>query len=107
MLRHDFRRVYSCSYDELRNEEEVLDLIATLPDGSLTISKMYPARSWEKWQHSLANIQDQLFMLLCHMPKGVEAPHVERPQDIINRQRAKAQSRKVSEQLNNQQWKEV
>lgn len=88
-------------------DEEAIDLIRTLPEGSLTVSAIDPARSWEKWQHSLADIQDQLFTLFTHVPKGEEPPRVTRPRDLVERKKALESAQEARKRIKDQEWEEV
>jgi hypothetical protein len=107
-LRHDFRAIYGCSYDEVP-VEEAIDLINTLPDGSLYVSSKYPARSWTKEQHSMADLRDQIYAIsygLCGIPAN-KIPHVMRPAEQIANAHARLKSSEARKRIEETKWEEV
>lgn len=98
-MRHDFRIIYGCSYDEV-DIEEAIDLIKTLPDGSFYIARMQPERSWTQEQHLVADIRDTLWHI-AYAQIGIEDyPRVLRPADIQANIEARKKAQSVKEILN-------
>ena len=60
-LRHDFRAYYHCRYDDV-DPDEAVDLIATLPQGSLYRASLDPHLAWSDERHDLADIKDLIVM---------------------------------------------
>lgn len=107
-MRHDFRAYYGCSYDEV-SVEEAIDLIRTLPDGSLYVADRYPRRAWSDWKHALADIQDQI-SLFFYLPRGVKVqdiPRVVRPKDVIDAKEARESAAQVRKRIQNTTWEGV
>ena len=107
-MRHDFRAIYGCSYDEVP-VGEAIDLINTLPDGSLYVSSKYPARSWTREQHLIADLQDQLFSLAyqLHGVSPDRIPHVVRPAERIANAHARLKSSETRKRIEEMNWEEV
>lgn len=82
--------------------EEALDLIRTLPRGSMFVSKLYPQYSWSPEREAIADIQDTILQFLY----GDEAK-VTRPADIVARKRAVKKAEKVKKKIEETQWVEV
>ena len=100
-LRHDFRRYYHVGFDDVEPEEAV-DLIATLPPGSMFVSAIHPELSWSPERSAIADLQDTLFAVF-----GFKDVHVTRPADVIARRKAKENARRVKQTIENTQWEEV
>lgn len=108
LLRHDFRRVYGCSYDEVPIDEAI-DLIATLPDGSRYVSAVDPARSWPRWRHAIADLQDEEWAIVAAL-RGVpadKAPRVMRPADAARQMVALDKARKARKRIEETEWEEA
>jgi hypothetical protein len=97
-LRCDFRRYYSCSYDETPTFEAI-DLIRGLPDGSLYVSRKDYSRSWSDWKHALADIQDEIIMLFYASRGAENPPRVTRPNMVIDRVKADKKRKEVRKRL--------
>ena len=104
LLRHDFRAVYGCSYDEVP-VEEAIDLIRTLPDGCEYVASVDPARSWTGMRHAIADIEDILYRAYFTSKDG--PPHVIRPAEMVEMQRKKQRARSVRRQLEDTEWEEA
>lgn len=103
-LRHDFRAYYGCRYDDVE-ADEALDLIATLPDGSLYVSKRNPSRSWTPQREAVACLQDTLLEIACAQA-GIkdEPPRVTRPRDVVARRSARRKAAAVRERIASTSW---
>ncbi|WP_165247471.1 hypothetical protein [Adlercreutzia sp. ZJ141] len=106
-LRHDFRRVYGVSYDEVPTDEAI-DLVLTLPPGSLYVRVTRPQDSWPEWRHAAADIQDELWRI-AYAQAGVKSnpPQTFRPADIVENARARASVRKAVDVIGSTEWEEV
>ncbi len=105
-LRHDFRRYYSCSYDDV-GVDEALDLVLTLPQGSLYISKKYPQHSWSEAKEISADIRDWIAQLAFAMRGLTNPPHIIRPADAIADAKSKEKARKARTILEGGKWKDI
>lgn len=104
LLRHDFRRYYGASFDSVP-VDEAIDLIATLPAGSLYVSSVNPARSWSELREVAADVQDTLAALLW---RGDGAPpRVSRPSDAVERMRAAESAKRARAAVEETEWEEV
>lgn len=102
-LRHDFRRYYGCSYDDVP-EDEAVDLIEMLPDGSRYVAARYPLRVWGDERNMNADILDAIkeltWFFFYDRAKAPSPPRVIRPRDaakIAAESRRAAKSRKIIE----------
>lgn len=103
-LRHDFRREYSCSYDEV-SINEAIDLIFTLPTGSLYMKAINPALAWPAWRHAIADVQDDLWAIaFARAGCSSDPPRVPRPGDMVRRKQAKDQARKAASVIETTEW---
>lgn len=108
MLRHDFRTIYHCSYDEVPIDEAI-DLIRTLPDGCMYVSATNPARSWTKERQMLADLQDDLYAMFA-LSNGAprdRIPHVIRPAERLNNARAHNKAKQTRKRIEEMNWEEV
>lgn len=106
LLRHDFRRLYGCSFDSVPTEE-CCDLIDTLPDGSRYVSAHDPARSWSEERDLFADVQDVILALFAARQEGADAPHVMRPRDVLAQAEAVERTRSARERISEMEWEEV
>lgn len=107
-LRHDFRRYYSVGYDDV-SISEAIDLIYTLPAGSMYISAIDPVRSWSVEDHRSADIRDAIYQAICIM-RGIDpsnAPKVIRPEDVERQRRAVEAARKARAIIESTTWEAV
>ena len=105
LLRHDFRRWYGCSYDEVPAEEAV-DLVLTLPRGSLYRASLRPFGEWTEEREAAADIQDSVARLAQLVAKGTTegAPTVVRPSDLEARAAASRRARDVRRRIEGTNW---
>lgn len=107
-LRHDFRRYYSCCYDEV-DADEALDLIASLPNGSRFVASKDPLRSWSDERVFASDIIDAITEAACII-RGIDlslAPKVVRPADIYARSKAAQKASAMRERIDSTEWEEV
>lgn len=98
-------------YDEVDDAEKI-DLIRTLPAGSLYVSKVAPKRQWSEAQNNVADIIDVLwaFMHLYATGSTEGANKIMRPSELIERQeaaKATANVQSVSKRIKNTKWEAV
>lgn len=107
-LRHDFRRWYGCSYDEV-GPEEAIDLIRTLPRGSLWRSAQMEFGELTDEEELAAQIQDRIYQLMQLIATRTTegAPRVTRPHDMRERKRAAERAREARRRLEETEWEEV
>ena len=106
LLRHDFRACYHVRYEDVCASEAV-DLIKTLPSGSLYVRETQPARAWPEWREALADMRDDMRALVYAL-RGIEDfPHVVRPADIVLRAAAADRSASVRERIEQAEWEEA
>lgn len=79
--------------------EEALDLIRTLPRGSMYVSKLYPQFSWSKEREAIADLQDTLLRFLYG-----EGARVIRPGDIAAQKQAAAKAKQTKKRIEETQW---
>lgn len=114
-LRCDFRRYYGCSFDEVE-VGECLDLVDGLPDGSLYVRAVYPARAWSE-RRVLATEIRQTLLDVFEAGHGVpedKRTRIPRPWDELVREanekrleRELEQAEKAREYIENQKWEAV
>lgn len=100
-LRHDFRVYYDVKYEEVEPAEAV-DLVFTLPRGSLLVSALHPELSWTPEREAIADLQDTLYAVF-----GLRDVRVTRPRDLVRRQRALEKARKAKQTIENTEWEAV
>lgn len=114
-LRHDFRAVYGVSYDDVPAGEAV-DLVLTLPAGSLYRASLDPHAAWSGTEARLADLEDnQARMMQLYATGSTEgAPRLPRPWDARDaaareaaQERARAKARDVKRRIEETEWREV
>lgn len=109
-LRHDFRRYYGCRYDDVPNEEAV-DLVRMLPDGSRYVASRWPERSWPPERHRAADLLDAVkeiaWALVYDREKVPSPPTVVRPADAVARQRDAARAARARRAVESESWEEM
>ncbi len=109
-LRHDFRAVYGTSYDSVPTDEAI-DLIKTLPDGSLYVCATEPLRSWTPERHRFADVVDAINHLTWaayyNHDKVPYPPTTVRPADVAAREAQRKRRKRAIDKLNNTRWTEV
>ena len=117
-LRYDFRAVYGVAYDEVETSEAI-DLVRTLPDGCMTVSKLQPARAWTRERHAMCDLMDTLWVLKCWTPGKKLGDAIEEADKIRQRRPAEVEAAKakakaerkradtVRERLSNTEWEEA
>ncbi|MBR3318769.1 MAG: hypothetical protein IKG21_13215 [Atopobiaceae bacterium] len=109
-LRHDFRTCYHVAYDDVP-VAEAIDLIRSLPDGSLYVAATEPERAWSELKQRTADVVDAIWLLVwansMDHEKMPEPQRVTRPKDVAARQRQRERQRRAREVLENTEWVEV
>lgn len=109
-LRHDFRRLYHTSYDEVPTAEAI-DLIRTLPDGSSYVRATDFARSWGVERHRHADLLDAVRELTWAMAmdheRMPEPPRVVRPSDVVSRVETIRRATAARHELEHGSWEDV
>lgn len=107
-LRHDFRRWYGCAYDGVPVDEAV-DLVLTLPRGSLWRSSRRPHGEWTDELELNARIADEIrrFMHLFATGTTEGAQRAVRPEDMELMDAARARAAAVRGRMGSTEWEEV
>lgn len=107
-LRHDFRRYYGCAYDEVE-PDEALDLIATLPRGSLYRSSHIEFGELTDEDERAYDLIDEVkrFMQLYATGSTEGAVLSTRPQHLRARRAAAEQARAARERIEQIEWEEA
>lgn len=107
-LRHDFRAYYHCRYDDV-DPDEAVDLIATLPQGSLYRASLDPHLAWSDERHDLADIKDLIVMSMHLSATGSTegSRMVVRPGTLEDTERARMLARQARERIEQTEWRDV
>lgn len=108
-LRHDFRRVYGCRYEDV-DPEEAIDLIMTLPRGSLWRSAQIEYGEWDDAKESSADVVDaisRLTSLLSSAGSTEGAQLVVRPEMLRERKKALERAKSTRKRIAETDWEEV
>lgn len=107
-LRHDFRATYHVAYEDVPADEAV-DLIETLPAGSLWRSSLVEFGEWDEAREGRADVVDMLWKLMQLVATGSTegAPQVTRPGDLRARRADAERAREVRERMRNTRWEEA
>lgn len=105
-MRHDFRVYYGVRYEDV-DAHEAVDLINTLPMGSLWRADNSTEAEWSDERYLFTRIQN-LLEVIAHGKYLTGDPQiVEFPLDREMRIEQARKAREVRERLNNTKWKEV
>ena len=115
-LRHDFRAFYHVAYDEVGNDEAI-DLVATLPAGSLYRASLGYEGEWGEEQYFRAEVVDMLHAInwrLANCPEDMTPVRLPRPGDAAReaaeraeREAKKSRVRASASMARSGKWKEV
>lgn len=86
-----------------------MDLIKTLPRGSLYRAALDVADSWPDWRYEAAAIRDCLLNLMWRaaLTPTEESPHVPRPAEVVSGAAKRARSKQVKDALEGAAWEDV
>lgn len=109
-LRHDFRAVYRLRYEDVPTAEAI-DLIKTLPPGSMYVAATDPLRAWSESRHHAADVVDALsvvaWTLGAYDETVTEPPRVTRPRDVLARELERARRDRATATLEDGGWEEM
>lgn len=108
-LRHDFRTYYHVKYEDVE-PDEAIDLIRTLPQGSLYRGAKNPVNSWTEQQYVYADILDSLNTIAWRLygcPKKAQPKAITRPADAVARRKAAAKAKEVKRRIAATSWEAV
>ena len=96
------------TYDDVPTDEAI-DLIATLPDGSLFAAALSPYRAWSDETEQRAQIVDEIERMLTLYATGTTegAQRVTRPWMVEERKRVRERTKRAVDRLNSNRWKDV
>lgn len=93
-------------YDDVE-PDEAIDLVRTLPPGSLYVAKKRPDLAWSEARELAADIRDDI-IAAAYALRGVDgAPRVVRPSDIVARRAASSRAREVRKKIEASAWEQV
>lgn len=88
--------------------DEAVDLVLTLPAGSLYMRAVRPELAWPDWRHAVADLQDDLWAVaFARAGAAGEPPRITRPADAVERRRAEERARKAREAVEATEWEPV
>lgn len=89
--------------------DEAIDLILTLPRGSMWRSAQVEHGEWTDEQELFAQVQDRIYQLIKFMASGSTegAPRIPRPHDMRERDRAAKKARETRRRLDETEWEEM
>lgn len=96
-------------YEDVPTDEAV-DLIESLPDGSLWAAATDPLRSWALERHLAANVVDAIALIAYRIGAfdgASEPPRVTRPRDVAARRADAERARIVRSRLESGGWEEM
>lgn len=111
-LRHDFRAYYHCCYDEVE-PDEAIDLIATLPPGSLWRAALDPHNALAEGTELSLQLVETVRAIASALMGGEELAkradvfRYPRPWDRADQGAARAKAQAAAERLNNGKWRDV
>lgn len=108
-LRHDFRAVYHVAYDDVP-AGEAIDLIETLPPGSMYVAAMDPWRAWTDERRTLADINDAIRACLRRLSgdrSAIQFPSSRRPEDEARAKAEHERARETRKRIDETRWEAV
>ena len=97
-------------YEDVGNAEAI-DLIQTLPQGSLYVAATDPLRAWSAERHGVADVVDALsvvaWALGAYDPSVTEPPRVTRPRDLMERALAHERKEMARASIEHGEWEEL
>lgn len=107
-LRHDFRRIYGIAYDDVPLDEAV-DLVLTLPRGSLYRASKRPYGEWTAAEESAADIVDSIERLIALYASGTTegSQRKMRPQTLEAADRERERAERARRRIEETVWEEV
>lgn len=89
--------------------DEAIDLVLTLPRGSLWRSAQVEFGEWGEARENAADVVDAVWALIALVARGTTegAPSVTRPSDLRERRAARERAASVRERIRNTTWEEV
>ncbi|TNU89386.1 hypothetical protein FIC87_11345 [Eggerthella lenta] len=98
--------MYGCCYDEVPADEAV-DLVLTLPPGSLYMRSAHPELAWPDWRHAVADLQDDMWAIACARSGVQDPPRVARPAELVERRKALGAARRAREAIEATEWEPI
>lgn len=108
-LRHDFRAVYHVAYDDVP-AGEAIDLVRTLPAGSMYAAATNPYDEWSDERRALADIHDMVRACLRRLSgdrSEIRFPLSARPEDEERARAAREGAAKARERIQETRWEAV
>lgn len=108
-LRHDFRTVYHVAYDDVP-AGEAIDLIETLPAGSMYAAATNPYKAWSDERRALADIQDSIRACLRRLScdrSVIQFPLTPRPEDQVRAKAERERAQEAQKRISETRWEAV
>lgn len=107
-LRADFRHWYHVRYEDVATDEAV-DLILSLPMGSMYLAALSPYWAWSEERNAIADVCDLQFRaerLTC--TRSTEGAHrITRPRDVYERRQALDKAKAAKQKMETTKWELV
>lgn len=108
-LRHDFRAVYHVAYDDVP-AGEAIDLILTLPAGSMYAAACDPEMEWTDERRAMADIEDAIRACLRRLSgdrSTIRFPISGRPEDKARARAEREQVKSAHKRIKETRWEAV
>ena len=107
-LRADFRHWYHVRYEDVA-ADEAIDLILSLPMGSMYLAALSPYWAWGEERNAIADVCDLLFRgerLMC-TGSTEGSQRITRPRDVYERRQALDKAKAVRRKMETTEWELV
>lgn len=104
-LRADFRHWYHVRYEDVAADEAV-DLILSLPRGSMYLAALNPYWAWSEERNAIADVCDLQFRaerLTC-VGSTEGSQRITRPSDVYERRQALEKARTAKQKMETTKW---
>lgn len=88
-------------YEEVE-PDEAIDLVFTLPRGSMLVSALHPELSWSLEREAIADLQDTIYEVFIGGGRRVM-----RPKDVIAQRAATEKARNTKRTIEETEWEAV
>lgn len=107
-LHHDFRVYYHTAYEDVPTDEAI-DLIRTLPAGSLYKQAVSIVESWSESDYFHANVLDCLRIINWRLAGCPDKPPllIQRPAEIEAQKQAKKKAKATKRKIETTNWKSI
>lgn len=107
-LRADFRHWYHVRYEDVA-ADEAIDLVLSLPLGSMYLAALSPYWAWGEERSAMADVCDLQLraerLVATHSTEG--AQRITRPADVYERRQALEKAREAKKKMETTEWELV